>query len=147
MQAGAKRPSSFSDSEDCPRCGPAASVAVRCSPAAAPLQDIAGKQRRLGLWLTVAAHRAIDHHPAIVQARGGRVEGVEWLFARGQRQEMLRIEAEGRPAVLPDDPGVRDHHAAAELVIDTLNKRHCQSAVIHDAHPDGIARAFTAAPG
>lgn len=122
-------------------------MAVRCSPAAAPLQDIAGKQRRLGLWLTVAAHRAIDHHPAIVQARGGRVEGVEWLFARGQRQEMLRIEAEGRPAVLPDDPGVRDHHAAAELVIDTLNKRHCQSAVIHDAHPDGIARAFTAAPG
>ncbi len=32
-------------------------------------------------------------------------------------------------------------------MIDTLNKRHCQSAVIHDAHPDGIARAFTAAPG
>ena len=47
---------------------------------------------------------------------------MEWLFARGQRQEMLRIEAEGRPAVLPDDPGVREHHAAAELVIDTLNK-------------------------
>ena len=72
---------------------------------------------------------------------------MEWLFARGQRQEMLRIEAEGRPAVLPDDPGVREYHAAAELVIDTLNKRHCQSAVIHDAHPDGIARAFAAAPG
>lgn len=66
---------------------------------------------------------------------------------RGPAPEMLRVEAEGRPAVLPDDPGVREYHAAAELVIDTLNKRHCQSAVIHDAHPDGIARAFAAAPG
>ncbi len=147
IQAGAKRPSSFSESEDWPRCGPAASADGRCSPAAAPLQDIASKQRRLRLRLTVAAHRAIDHHPAIVQARGGRVEGMEWLFARGQSGEMLRVEAEGRPAVLPDDPGVREYHAAAELVIDTLNKRHCQSAVIHDAHPDGIARAFAAARG
>ncbi len=147
MQAGAKRPSSFSDSEDCPQCGPAASVAVRCSPAAAPLQDIAGKQRRLG---SVADRRRPSSHrpsPGHRSERGGRVEGVEWLFARASAGEMLRIEAEGRPAVLPDDPGVRDHHAAAELVIDTLNKRHCQSAVIHDAHPDGIARAFTAAPG
>ncbi len=65
---GAKRPSSFSESEDWPRCGPAASADGRCSPATAPLQDIAGKQRRLRLRLTVAAHRAI-HHPAIVQAR------------------------------------------------------------------------------
>lgn len=65
----------------------------------------------------------------------------------GPEPEMLRVEAEGRPAVLPDDPGVREYHAAAELVIDTLNKRHCQSAVIHDAHPDGIARAFAAARG
>ncbi len=66
---------------------------------------------------------------------------------QGQRQEMLRIEAEGRPAVLPDDPGVREHHAAAELVIDTLNKRHCQSAVIHDAHPDWYRPGLAAAPG
>lgn len=122
MQAGAKRPSSFSESEDWPQVRPSSQRGREMLSCSGALQDIAGKQRGLGLRLTVAAHRAIDHHPAIVQARRGGVEGMERLFARGQRQEMLRIEAEGRPAVLPDDPGVRDHHAAAKLVIDALNE-------------------------
>lgn len=97
MQAGAKRPSSFSDSEDCPQVRPSSQRGREMLSAAAPLQDIAGKQRRLGLWLTVAAHRAIDHHPAIVQARGGRVEGVEWLFARASARRCCGSRLKAAP--------------------------------------------------
>ena len=47
---------------------------------------------------------------------------------------------------MPDDAGIRQDHAAAELVINALDKRHGKTAVIHHSHPDRITRAFAAAP-
>ena len=110
------------------------------------LQHVAGENSGLGLRLTVAAHRSVHHHPAIVQPCCGGVEGVKRLFAGRQRQQVARVEAERGPAVLPDNPALRQHHAAAEFVIKALNKGDRQSAFIDNPHPYGIARAFARAP-
>ena len=51
------------------------------------------------------------------------------------------------PPVLPDDAVVSGStHAAAEFVIDTLDKRHGKPAAVHHSHPHSIAGAFSCAP-
>ncbi|STV91891.1 Uncharacterised protein [Klebsiella michiganensis] len=50
------------------------------------------------------------------------------------------------PAVLPDNAAFRQHHAAAELVVQALDKGDRQPAFIDNPHPYGVARAFARAP-
>ena len=44
------------------------------------------------------------------------------LVARGQRQQMTGVEAEGCAAVLPSHAAARQHYATAEFVINALDK-------------------------
>ena len=97
--------------------------------------------------MAIPAHRTVYHDPAVVEARGGGVEGMKRLFAWRQRQQMCGVETERGAAVLPDDPAIRQYDAAAKLMIKTLNKGDRQPAAVHHPHPDGVAGAFSRPPG
>ena len=85
-----------------------------------PVINDSGSNRRLGLRLAFAAHRAVNDRAPIVQQRQRGVQRVEWFAARPEVIERALVERKAAAPILPVDARVLQHDAAAELVIKTL---------------------------
>ncbi len=93
----------------------------------------------LGLRLAFAAHRAIGHDAAIVEDAQRRIERMERLSAGFQRARPVQPQGEGRAAVLPDNAGLRQDDARAELEICALDRADGPAVAVDNAEPDRVA--------
>ncbi len=110
-------------------------------------EAVAREDRGLALRLAVAAHGAVDHDAPVVEARERRVVGVEGPAARQELVERAGPEREGHAAVLPQDAGIAQRHARAELPIDAVDEAHGEPVPVDRPHPHGVARRRIERPG
>ena len=108
------------------------------------VQHVPREDHGLALRLAVAAHRAVGHDAAVVEHGERRIERVERQPAGRERIQRLRIEREGRAAVLHQHAGLGQHAARAELPIERLDVGHREPGGVGRAHPDGVAFASRA---
>ena len=64
---------------------------------------------------------------------------MERLAARRQPVRPAVREAHARAAVLPDQPGLRQHDPRAELPVEALDEADRPAGLVDRAHPDGVA--------
>ena len=109
--------------------------------------DDAAVERRLRLRLPFPAHRAERHRSAVGEPRERRVEGVERLASGRQPVGTAVGETHAGAAILPDQPGLRQHQARAELPVKALDEADRPPRLVDRAHPDGVAVGPGRRPG
>src|SRR5439155_21849662 len=81
----------------------------------------AGHEGGLRLWLSVAAHRAVDEAWPVADEVHRRDQGRRRALARREPIGMPGVEREARAAVLEQHAGVPGDDAGPELVVEALD--------------------------
>ena len=106
---------------------------------------ILGILDRLGLDRLPREGADMIHLAPVGEHGKRRIQGVERAAAGRYAIDRAR-EGQARAAVLPADPGARQDHATAELMIEALNEAHRAALTIHDPEPYGIGRTLDGTP-